>query len=53
MVIRKQNSTKPERRKEQRSPNSTEENGNHTMETQNGTSQIPPNFRARQGNGKE
>jgi len=44
MVIRKQNSTKPGRRKEQRSSNSTEENGNHTEETQHGSSQIPPNI---------
>jgi len=34
MMILKQNSTKPGRRKEQRSSNSTEENGNHTKESQ-------------------
>ena len=50
---RKQNSTKPERRKEQRSSNSTAENGNHTVETQHGPSQFPPNFGAGQENGKE
>jgi len=53
MVIRKQNSIRPERRKEQRSSNSTEENGHHTMETQNGPSQIPPNFGSGQDNEKE
>jgi hypothetical protein len=53
MVIRKQNSTKPERRKVQRSSNRTEENGNHNMEMEHGPSQIPPNFGAGQENGKE
>jgi hypothetical protein len=52
MVIGKHN-TKPERMKEQRSSNSTEQNGNHTVETQHGPPQIPPNFRAMQENGKE
>ena len=46
MVIRKQNSTKPGGRKEQRSTNSTKGNGNHTKETQHGPSQIPPNIKA-------
>jgi hypothetical protein len=40
MVTRRQNSTKPGRRREQRSSNSTEENGNHTEETQHGPSQF-------------
>jgi hypothetical protein len=53
MVIRKQNSTIPRRRKEHSSFNNTEENGNHTEGTQHGPSQIPPNFRARQENGME
>jgi hypothetical protein len=53
MVIRKQNSTKPGRRKEQRSSNNTEENGNHTEEIQHGSSQIPPNIGVRQKNGKQ
>jgi hypothetical protein len=48
MVIRKQNITKPGRRKEPRSSNSTEENGNHTKKTQHGPSQIPPNIRITQ-----
>jgi len=34
IVIRKQNNTKPGRRKEHMYPNSTEKNGNHTKETQ-------------------
>jgi len=51
MVIRKQNSTKSGRRIEQRSSNSTEENGNHTEETQQGPSLIPPNIRVGQENG--
>jgi hypothetical protein len=42
MEIRKQNDTKTGRRKKQRSSNRTEENGNHTKETQHGPSQIPP-----------
>jgi hypothetical protein len=53
MEIREQNDAKTGRRKEQRSSNSTEENGNHTEETQHGPSQIPPNIEAEQGNGKE
>jgi hypothetical protein len=53
MVIRKQNSTKPKRRKEHRYFNSTEENYNHTEGTKHRPSQIPPNIRARQENGRE
>jgi len=52
MMIRKQNNTQPGRRKEQRSSDSTEENGNHTEETQHGPSQCPPNIRVRQEKGK-
>jgi hypothetical protein len=40
MVTRKQNSTKPGRRREQRSSNSTEESGDHTEDTQHGPSQF-------------
>jgi len=40
MVTRKQNSTKPRRRREQTSSNSTDENVNHTEETQHGPSQF-------------
>jgi len=43
MVIRKQNSTKPRRRKEHRSFNNAEENSNHTEGNQRGPPQIPPN----------
>jgi len=50
MLIRKQNSTKPGRRIEQRASNSTEENGNHTEETQQGPSLIPPNIGVGQEN---
>jgi hypothetical protein len=53
MMFRKQNSTKPGRKKEQRSSNSTEEKGNNTMETQHGSSQIPANIGVGQKNGKE
>ena len=53
MVIIKQNSTKPGRRKEHRSSNSTVENGNHIEETQQGPSQILPDIEVRQENGKE
>ena len=53
MVIRKQNSTKPGRRKEQRYSTSTEVNGNNTEETQYGSSQIPPHIRVGQKNGQE
>jgi hypothetical protein len=42
MMIRKQDSTKPGRRKEQRASDSAEENGNHTEETQHGPFQTPP-----------
>ena len=51
MVIRKQNSTKPGRRKEQRSSNSPEENSKHTEETQHGPLQIPCNIGFGQENG--
>jgi hypothetical protein len=51
MMIRKQDSTKPVRRKEQRTSDSTEENGNHTEETQHGPSQSPPNIGVGQENG--
>ena len=53
MMIRKQDNTQPGRRKEQRSSDSTEENGNHTEETQHGPSQSPPNIRVEQENGKK
>jgi hypothetical protein len=36
MMIRKQDNTQPGRRKEHRSSDSTEENGNYTEETQHG-----------------
>jgi len=52
MMIRKQDSTKPGRRKEQRSSDNTEENSNHTEETQNGPSQSPPSIGFGQENGK-
>jgi hypothetical protein len=52
-MIRKQNNTQPGRRKEQRSFDNTEENGNHTEETQNGPSQSPPNLGFGQENGKK
>ena len=40
LIIRKQNcNTQPGRRKEQRSPDSNEENGNRNEETQHGSSQ--------------
>ena len=53
MMIRKQDNTQLRRRKEQRSSNSIEENGNHTEETQNGPSQISPNIGFGQENGKK
>jgi len=53
MMIRKQDNTQPGRRKEQRSSDSTEENGNHTEETQHGPSQSPPNIGVGQENGKK
>jgi len=51
MVIRKQDNTQLGRKKEQRSSDSTEENGNHTEETQHGPSQSPPNIGVRHENG--
>jgi len=53
MVIRKQDSTQLGRKKEQRSSNITEENGNHTKKTQHGPSQSSPNIGVEQENGKE
>jgi len=54
MMIRKQNcNTQPGRRKEQRSSNSTEDNGNRTEETQRGPSQSPSHIGNGQENGKE
>ena len=53
MMIRKKDNTQPGRRKEQRSSDSTKENGNHTEETQDGPSQSPPNVGDGQENGKE
>jgi hypothetical protein len=53
MMIRKQDSTKPERMKEQRASNSTEKNGNHTEKTQYGPSQSPPNIGVGQQNEKK
>ena len=55
MMIRKQDNTRtqPGRRKEQRSSDSTEENGTHTEETQHGPSQSPLNIGVRQENGKK
>jgi len=41
------------RRKEQISSNSIEKNGNRTKETLRGPTQIPPNIRHGQENGKE
>jgi hypothetical protein len=38
MMIRREDSTKPGRRKVQRASDSTEEYGNHTEETQHGPS---------------
>jgi len=53
MMIRKQHNKQPGRRKEQRSSDRTEENGNHTQETQHGPSQIPPNIGVVQENGNK
>jgi len=54
MMIRKQNcNTQPGRRKEQRSSDSTEENGNWNEETQHGPSQSPSHIGNGQENGKE
>jgi len=52
-MIRKQDNIQPGRRKEQRSSESTEENGNHTHENQHEPSQSPPNIRVGQENGKK
>jgi hypothetical protein len=52
MMVRKQDITQPQRRKEERSSDRTEENGNHTEETQHGPSQNPPNIGVGQENGK-
>jgi len=52
-MIRKQNcNTQRGRRKEQRSSDSTVENGNRNEETQHGPSQSPPNIGVGQENGK-
>jgi len=53
LVIFEPPCTQPGRRKEQRSSDSTEENGNYTEETQHGLSQSPPNIGVRQENGKK
>jgi len=53
MMITKQDNTQPGRRREQRSSDSTEENGNHTEETQHGPPQSPPNIGFGQENGKK
>ena len=54
MMIRKKDNTQPVRTKEQRSSDSTKENGNHTEETQNGPFQSrPPNIGDGQENGKQ
>jgi hypothetical protein len=54
MMIKKQNfNTQQGRWKEQRSSDSTEENGKHTEETQHGPSQSPPNIGVGQENGKK
>jgi len=53
MMFRKQDNTQPGRRKEQRYSDSTEENGNHTEETQHGPFQSPPNIGVGQENGKK
>jgi len=53
MMIRRQDNTQPGRRKEQRSSDSTEENGNYTEETQHGPSRSPPNIGVGQENRKK
>jgi len=53
MMIRKLDNTQPGRRKEHRSSDSTEQNDNHTEETQHGSSQSSPNIGVRQENGKK
>jgi len=52
-MIWKKNNTQPGRRKEQRSSDSTKDNGNHTEETQYGPSQSPHNIGDGQENGKK
>jgi hypothetical protein len=49
-MIRKQENTKSGRRKEQRSSDSIEENGNHTEETQRGPPQNSSNIGVQQEN---
>jgi hypothetical protein len=44
MMFGKQDNTQPGRRKEQRYSDSTQENGNHTEETQHGSSPSSPNI---------
>ena len=53
MLIRKQDNTQLGIRKGQRSSDSTEENGNHTEETEHEPSQSPPNIGVGQENGKK
>jgi hypothetical protein len=53
MMIRKEYSTKPVRRKEQRASDRTEENGNHTEETPHRPPQRPPNIGVGQENEKK
>jgi len=53
MMIRKKDNTQRGRRREQRSSDSTKENGNHTEETQHGPYQSPPNIGHGQENGKK
>ena len=55
MMIRKQNCNTPGRRKEQRSSDRTQENGNRNEETQHGPSQSPSHIgkRARKWKGIE
>jgi len=52
MVIRKLDNTQLGRKKCQRSSDSTEENGNHTEETEHGPYQSPPNAGVGHENGK-
>jgi hypothetical protein len=52
-LIRKQDNTQTGRRRKQRSSDSTEENGDHTEETQHGPSQSPPNIGVEQENRKK
>jgi len=52
MIIRKEFIKEPGRRKEERSSDSNEENGNHSEETQHGPSESPPNIGVGQENGK-